>query len=106
MFFLTSLPELPSHAEEDGAELVSMELLDPLSYIKGNQKGTLQMAAPQFIELSRMAKFWDHKQLLEYAHGRQDFGLERWLPWTVVTEGLGKIYFFEIIYFVFYQMLS
>jgi len=39
MFFISSLPELPSYAEEDGSELVSMELMTPLSYIKEGLQG-------------------------------------------------------------------
>ena len=87
MFFLTNLPHLPSYAEEDGSELVSLDVMHPMSFIREGKQGTFEIPPPQFIELSRLAKMPDHSALLKYAKARQNNGLQQWCPRTVFAEG-------------------
>ena len=86
-FFLCNLPFLPSYAKEDSSEVVSMALKQPLEYIEHLRGGTFQLAPPQVIELSRLAKLPLQADLEKYAKNRQENGSECWCPQTIFLKG-------------------
>ena len=84
---ILKIPKIPSYARQDGGETVDMEILDPFSALKLQSKGEILLHPPQFVEISRMAKFSKLKDLMQYSKLRQDKGLIRWCPNQIFFEG-------------------
>jgi len=79
IFYLCLLDHVPT-VHIDGQEITQVRWMDPVESIMEQVKGDIWLPPPQFYELSRMAHFVDYDHLREFAAGRQQRGVERWLP--------------------------
>ena len=86
-FYIASIPEIPSYARQDGGETVELEVMNPFDALSRQANSQIILHPPQFVELSRMAKFFTHATLIDYAKTRQDFGLKRWCPNQIYFKG-------------------
>lgn len=64
-----------------------MDVLDPFSALKLQSTHEILLHPPQFVEISRMAKFSKLDDLMKYSKSRQEKGLIRWCPNQIFFEG-------------------
>lgn len=64
-----------------------MAVMNPFDALARQDRGEILLHPPQFVELSRMAKFFGQEALMSYAQSRQDYGLIRWCPNQIFFRG-------------------
>jgi len=84
-FYLASIPFMPDYATEDGGETVDLQVMNPFEALARQERREHILHPPQFVEISRLARFQKMNDLLEYAEKRQVLGINCWCPvqrWT------------------------
>ncbi|XP_028257323.1 acyl-coenzyme A diphosphatase NUDT19 isoform X2 [Parambassis ranga] len=85
-FFICCLQDIP-HTLQDQKEIVHFEWSSPSEVLQSYQAQDIQIAPPQFYELSRMCRFPLLNDLHNFAHQRATEGCEQWMPVFVSKDG-------------------